>query len=210
MRDTLCLQKCCTLRCPARRRSTSISSANSEYKPQHRAQSIEWRVTKPARSIAHIYCLYFRDGSIYVGQTAQSLSERLAEHLAKPTNAAVAAVIGPDTRISLLAEIAYETNAQLLSTEADFIARALAAGDKVLNDKHNHKHAERVAPTMHVPSSVAISIGTDVSKRRYEVRLQRKNVEAHHQVRRFVWGDDQAAALKRAEEWRAFLLFHYF
>jgi hypothetical protein len=55
-----------------------------------------------------------------------------------------------------------------------------------------------------------ITIHEDAEKKRYEIRLRRRNIAKEDQTRRFAWGNNRDRAKSEAEKWRNCLVAKYF
>ena len=100
-----------------------------------------------------IYRICLSNGAVYIGKTSGTLQERLAEHLAKPTNEAMAAALNDQATIELILEFKYKTEKALRETEEFYIAQELTKGYQVLNVQHNRKPQKSNAAPPEIPTA---------------------------------------------------------
>lgn len=189
-----------------------VSKRQDVYSDSYRPSCIQVKARPVMLHIARIYRIDLSDGTSYIGETKQTLDERFSEHKTHPTNGAMATALDDAATIHLLEEFKYADEKQVFATEEHHIVRALAKGHKLLNVKHvpTMKEAEIPNKKLKVAKAPTISIKEDASKRRYEIRIQRININKEDQIRRFAWKDNKERAYLEAERWRSYLLTKYF
>ena len=187
-----------------------VSKRGGRYYESSRADSVLVRHEPIKMKTARIYRIDLGDGGVYIGKTTKTLEERFAEHKLSPTNDDMALALDDRATIRLVEEFQYKEERRLRDAEQAHIARAVTKGLKVLNVQHNV--VKETLPTKPLKPAVKpkIAVGENVSKRRYEVQLRRRNVEKDEQVKRFPWGDNKEKARRMAEQWREYLLKKYF
>ena len=168
-------------------------------------------VKRPTREKCTVYRISFPDGSTYIGRTAGTLEERLAQHYANPTSDVMgAALAGGGATIAPVQEFTHTKKRTAEMIETELIAREVEAGGVVLNGRQLPPKKRAAEPTTRAGTKKVIMPSENVSKKRFEVRWRSARIPTEHQVKRFSYiTDPREVALGAAEAWAAELVKLY-
>lgn len=188
-----------------------VSKSEKRYARAAREPSLQAKSKAVELKDGHIYCITFSDGTKYVGQTDRTVEERFKEHKESPTNEEVKKRLDGRETIETLSSFKFSGKASIDTAEKRWIARMLANGHTLCNVQHNRPAAAVPAKSAKKEAkSPDITIHVDETKKRFEIKVNRRNIEPQDRVKRFTWGDDKDGAYRRAEEWRRYILSEYF
>lgn len=191
-----------------------VTKSDEPYRLMSRRVSVPTKLSPHKVQRGTIYDVSLENGMHYIGQVSNRDPDvRLSEHIANPTNKTMRKYITPAATVRVLAEFNYITQATINRVEEQCIKAAIERGVLLANVQHNTAKITSVTvpEPEPAPKAAKIKIGEDAAKQRYEVRLQRKNIQKADQIARFPWAaEGKAAAHAKAQAHVHYLTTKYF